>query len=464
MSDRVKRVDAKHRRLPPSYVPRVPGSAIERVTNALLAGEWKPPEVLRARQFEQLRGLLRFAAKYSPFHARRMQEAGLDPSQMQSLEDLRGLPPMTRSDLQGGFEEITCRRLPKGERFISEKATSGTSGVPVRVRMTNAYGVVWSAATLRNHVWSGVEGDWNVAGIRHLHASKGGVRDNPEGVSQPSWGGVIGRSFQTGPACAMHIGWDVEKQVAFLRRYEPRLLVSGSWNLTLLGDYLRDQGIELPGLHALHGMGEVVTDDMLARIENPFGAPLFDTYSCNEMGYIGSTCPAGHGFHVQDEIVLLEIVDADGAPCEPGRTGRVLVTGLTNFGFPLIRYELGDDAVAGPTEPCPCGRGLSRMGPIVGRTWYHFVATDGRRLSTHPASALIRATGHLRQYRVVQHERGRIEVLIVPDDGFGEEQQRNISEGLRAHLGQDMQVTFNLVDDIPLAASGKHTAFICDAT
>jgi phenylacetate-coenzyme A ligase PaaK-like adenylate-forming protein len=464
MSDRMKRVDAKCRRLPASYVSRVPGGVMEKVTNALLAGEWKPPELLRARQFEQLRGLLGFAERYSPFHARRMREAGFDPSQMQSLDDLRALPPMTRGGLQGGFDEITCRTLPRGERFISEKATSGTSGVPVRVRMTNAYGVVWSAITLRNHVWSGIEGGWNVAGIRHLHAKNGGARDKPEGAAQSSWGGAIGQSFKTGPACAMHIGWAVEKQAAFLRKHDPHLLVSGSWNLTLLGDYLQEQGMRLPSLHALHGMGEVVTDEMRARMESAFDAPFFDTYSCNEMGYISSTCPEGHGYHVHDETVVLEIVDEQGAPCAPGETGRVLVTGLTNFGFPLIRYELGDDAVAGPTEPCPCGRGLSRMGPIIGRTWRHFVATDGQRLSTHPASALIRAAGHLRQYRVVQHTREQIEVMIVPDEGFGQEQQQTISSGLRDHLGQDMQVTFSLVDEIPLAPSGKHTAFICDAT
>jgi phenylacetate-coenzyme A ligase PaaK-like adenylate-forming protein len=461
MEDRVRLVDGKHRCLPASYVPRVRGGTLEKLTNGLLAAEWLPPEVIRERQLDRLRRLLCHAAEHSPFHARRMAAAGFEPSRLKSLDDLQRLPSMTRRDVQSGFDDILSRRLPGRTVFIGEKATSGTSGVPVRVRVTNTHNTVWTAVTLRNYVWTGVAGDSRVAGIREL---EGEACDRPEGLDLPTWGGLLGRSFKTGRASALHIGMDLPTQTAFLRGCNPQMLLTASWNMTLLGDYIHRHGVRLPGLRVLHGMGDAVTDGMRERMEEAFGVPFFDTYSCSELGNIASMCPEGHGYHVHDEAVVIEVVDDQGSPCEAGHTGRLLVTCLSNCGFPMIRYALGDDIVAGPTEPCPCGRGLSRIGGIVGRVWHQFVTTEGQQISTHPASALIRGTGHLRQFQVVQHTRKHIEVLIVPDTGFGREQQDQIGNGLRAYLGGDLRVTFSVLDEIRLAASGKHTAFVCNAT
>jgi len=464
MSERVKLVDGKHRRMPASYVPRIRGSLLEKVTNALLAGEWQSPEDLRAQQVGRLRTLLCHVAEYSPFHAARMAAVGLVPAQVESLEDLRRLPPMTRSELQGGFSDILSRGLPGRDTFGSDITTSGSSGVPARVRTTNTYNMVWTALTLRNHVWSNVGGDWPIAVIRYLGGPQGEAAGRPAGITRPAWGGLISHVFNTGPSSSMYIGLDLAAQAAFLAKCDARMILSVSWNLVLLGDYMRDHGIRLPGLRLLHGMGEAVTDWMRERLADTFGVPFFDIYSCNELGYIASMCPDGHGYHVHDETVILEVVDDQDRPCAPGQMGRVLVTGLVNFGCPLIRYELGDDVVAGSNEPCPCGRGLSRIERIAGRTWYHLVTTDGRKLSSHPMSGMIRAAGHMRQFQVVQHTREHVEMLIVPDEGFGQEQQDHISNGLRAYLGEALRVTFSLQDEIARAPSGKQTAFICGTT
>jgi len=461
MNERVKLADKKCRCLPASYVPRRRGGMLETISNALLGGEWLSPEAIRKRQLALLRQLLCHAAKHSPFHAGRMAAAGFEPSRMESLDDMRRLPPMTRSELQGGFGDIQSRKLPRRTAFAGETKTSGSSGVPVRVRTTNIHNMVWAAVTLRNHVWSGVEGDWSAAGIREL---AGPVALESEGVTLPTWGGVVGQAFKTGPASALHIGMDMETQAAFLCRCDPQMLLSASWNMTILSDHVRDHGIHLPGLRMLHGMGEVVTDGMRARIEGAFGVPFFDTYSCNELGYIASMCPEGHGYHVHDEVVVLEIVDDQGAPCEPGRLGRVLVTGLTNYGMPLIRYEVGDDVIAGPDEPCPCGRGLSRIGRIVGRSVQHALTTDGRKLSVQPMVVVIEDTGHVRQFQIVQHSRMHVEVQIVPDEGFGAEQRDGIESGVRSYLGDALRVTFSIRDAIPLTASGKHKTFVGKAT
>jgi len=157
-------------------------------------------------------------------------------------------------------------------------------------------------------------------------------------------------------------------------------------------------------------------------------------------------------------------VDDEGAPREPGQLGRALVTGLTNYGMPLIRYEVGDDVIAAPSEPCPCGRGLSRIVEIAGRSIRSVVTTDGRKLSVQPVVIAVTGAGHLRQFRIVQHSRDHVEVWIVPDEGFGAEQQASIEADMRAYLGDALRVTFSIRNAIPLTASGKHKTFIGLAT
>jgi phenylacetate-coenzyme A ligase PaaK-like adenylate-forming protein len=463
MFERLKLVDRKHRRLPASYVPRAPGCMLANATNALLAEEWLAPEVIRERQFGRLRQLLCHAAEHSPFHAERMVAAGFDPSRMKSLEDMRVLPPMTRSDVQDRHDDILSRRLPVGTVFAGEISTSGSSGVPVRVRTTNVRNLVWAAASVRNHIWSGVEGSWHVAAIRGV-GDPTSPATRPAGLRMPHWGGLIGQSFRTGPVSMLHSGLDADVQAAFLVKHAPQMLLCATGVLLFLSDYLLDHGIRPPGLRVLHGMGQVVTHRMREKFEAAFGVPFFDIYSCNELGTIASDCPEGHGYHVHDDVVVLEVVDDEGAACEPGRRGRLLLTGLANYGMPLIRYELGDDVIAAPSEPCPCGRGLSRIVQIVGRSFTNVLATDGRKLAVYPMIAVVSEAGCLRQYRILQHSRDHLEIWVIPDEGFDAELQASIAADLRAYLGDALRVTFSIRDAIPLAASGKHTTFVANAT
>ncbi len=78
--------------------------------------------------------------------------------------------------------------------------------------------------------------------------------------------------------------------------------------------------------------------------------------------------------------------------------------------------------------------------------------------------AVLEGTPHMRQFRIVQHSREHIELLVVPDAGFGEQQQEHIGKGLRALLGDDLRLTFSMQTEIPCTASGKHTAYIGLAT
>ncbi len=102
-------------------------------------------------------------------------------------------------------------------------------------------------------------------------------------------------------------------------------------------------------------------------VETRTELPIFDVYAASELAApIAFECIAHQGFHVNDDYVKVEVVDDEGQPVEPGQTGQVLVTDLTNLAMPIIRYRIGDIATMS-TDPCPCGRSLSRLTWIEGR-------------------------------------------------------------------------------------------------
>src|SRR3546814_13116510 len=86
---------------------------------------------------------------------------------------------------------------------------------------------------------------------------------------------------------------------------------------------------------------------------------------CSSDLYLALQCPEHEHYHVQSEAVLLEVLDEEDRPCRPGEVGRVVVTPLTNFAMPMIRYAVGGLAAVG--APCPCGRGLPVLTRILGR-------------------------------------------------------------------------------------------------
>jgi phenylacetate-CoA ligase len=87
---------------------------------------------------------------------------------------------------------------------------------------------------------------------------------------------------------------------------------------------------------------------------------MFDEYGGGEFSGITEACEARTGQHVAAESYIVEVLK-DGRPVQPGEVGEMVITDLNSFSVPLIRYRVGDYAVAMDDTPCGCGRGLPRI-------------------------------------------------------------------------------------------------------
>lgn len=433
----------------PSFLD--PATALGPLLDRLDASQWASPAALAEARRPRLLALLRHAVDQVPFHRRLADPAKtlqLDPAEFD-----RGwveLPLMTKLDLRAESRNLMARKIPPSQLPVTQVQTSGSTGIAVEVLTTAATRLAWNALTLREHRW------WRRDAMRRLGVTRylAPERRRPEGTDMPSWGNPVARLGPTGPASVIHIGYPVQKLVAWLQRFDPAVLLTYPSVLAELLDAVAGKPAALTEVRL---MAEPLDPALERRVRQQWDIPCSDVYSANEVGVIAFRCPDHGRLHVQEENLLVEILDTAGAPCAIGETGRVVVTDLNNLAEPLIRYELGDLATVG--APCACGRGLAVIDRVHGRVRNLAVAPDGSRFWP-VALGRIWAVRAVRQAQYVQVARDRIELRVVVDRALSDDERGQVATKAREALGHPYEIEVREVAAIERGPTGKFEEFV----
>jgi phenylacetate-CoA ligase len=198
---------------------------------------------------------------------------------------------------------------------------------------------------------------------------------------------------------------------------------------------------------------ERLYDDQRETIQRVFGCPVGNGYGGRDAGFIAHECPSG-GMHIAAEDIVVETVDASGAPVAAGEAGEIVVTNLATGDFPFIRYRTGDIGVL-DQRVCACGRGLPLLKEVQGRVTDFVVASDGTIMHGLALIYVIRDLPGIETFRIVQESIMRTRVLVVPGPGFEGAISERIEAGLKQRLGGRVEVSVEFVDSLPREASGK---------
>ncbi len=423
----------------------------------LQQSEWLPLEALRAQQMRQLALLAQHAFAHSPWWRRTLDQAGIGPATPWSMEVLRSLPTLTRTDLQDHGDAIACTSIPKEHGRVGVTRTSGSSGTPVAVRKTELSLLFWRAITLRDHLWHRRDLSTKSALIRYLPDDAEAA--SPTGRTASSWGPPTHDVFRTGPACLMSIQTPAAQQAAWLVAERPRYLLIYPSGLSDLLDLWEAEGTRPEGLVQVRTVSEAVPETLRQRCQDVLGATLVDCYSSQEVGYIALQCPDHPHYHLQSESCVTEILRDDGTPCGPGEIGKVVVTPLHNLAMPLFRYEIGDMAEVG--APCPCGRGLPVVTRIVGRIRGMLRHPDGSRSWPVFGGQHFRTVAPVRQWRVVQTAIDHVDVEIVPERPLTDTERQALAAHARKHAGWTHGLAIvERTEPIPRTKGGKYPDFV----
>jgi len=240
----------------------------------------------------------------------------------------------------------------------------------------------------------------------------------------------------------------------------PDYLLTYPTNLHALACYFQAEGIELPGLKQIQTISEILYDETRSLCQKVFSVPVIDAYSTRETGYIALQCPEHEHYHIQSEVVLVEVLNEQGISCAPGEIGRVVITPLHNFAMPLIRYEIGDYAEVGDT--CPCGRGLPVIRRILGRTRNMLTLPTGDKIC--PRLDILKYTEitgvNIRQAQLMQQAIDKIEMRLVSDETLTLDQEQKLRQFIQKTLGHPYHMTLTYHQQLPRNQAGKFEEFI----
>lgn len=280
-------------------------------------------------------------------------------------------------------------------------------------------------------------------------------------VSHCRIGGAITQlMYKNGPACALSIHSPIKEQANWLMKENPDYLLTYPTNLHALACYFQAEGIQLPGLKQIQTISEILDDETRSLCQKVFSVPVINAYSTRETGYIALQCPEHEHYHIQSEVVLVEVLNEQGISCAPGEIGRVVITPLHNFAMPLIRYEIGDYAEVGDT--CPCGRGLPVIRRILGRTRNMLTLPTGDKIC--PRLDILKYTEitgvNIRQAQLMQQAIDKIEMRLVSDETLTLDQEQKLRQFIQKTLGHPYHMTLTYHQQLPRNLAGKYEEFI----
>jgi phenylacetate-CoA ligase len=321
-----------------------------------------PPEVIEHRQLARLRARAH-DVRDVPFFKRRWAEAGFEPEDLETLEDLWKAPFYTVDDIRKSIEEhppygdyqgVTpelARREPM--RVYMSGGTTGKSRPTFYTAWDREVQAVMNARFL--YMQGLRPGD--VVLNSWAYGLHNGAFCFDEAVYD--WLNCVVITTSTGNVTSS------ERQVELAVQYGASAILTTGDYLLRLADVARELGYDPARDLKLRALSNIGDADVLSAT---FGIEYFKTYGFHEVGNVAVECPAHNGLHIFEDAFIIQIVDPEtGERVPDGQLGSVCLTEFCKTGSPQFRYNIMDLSFLYPPGQCECGSWLRRMGPFAGR-------------------------------------------------------------------------------------------------
>ena len=292
-----------------------------------------------------------------PFYRKKLDEAGIKPEDIKSVDDIKRLPFTTKTDLRDNYP-YGLFAVPR-EELIRIHASSGTTGNPTVVGYTRHDIDVWADGAARALAAAGcTTSDF-------VHVSYG------YGLFTGGLGLHYGAE-KLGAAVIPVSSGNTQRQVQILKDFGSNFLCCTPSYAAYIGETCRDMGIDTKEIALRGGIfgAEAWSEGMRENIEKLLNINAYDIYGLSEIAGPGVSyeCPEKNGLHVCEDYFYPEIINPETGEVLPdGEYGELVFTCIGKEALPLIRYRTRDICALNH-EKCACGRTLVRMAKPHGRT------------------------------------------------------------------------------------------------
>jgi phenylacetate-CoA ligase len=410
---------------------------------------------LQTIKAERLANILKHASSQIPFY-----RAISFPKDGLSLTDF---PILTKYDLRTRYQDLMTEKLRLQYQRMADKGpgyswilvkSGGSTGIPSIVihdkefrdrgragRLYSQYLCGFPIATPYFRLWGSME---------EINQMKGSV-------SQALSGFLTGQTLLN--AFKMR-DQDIKRYIKIINSSSVKHMMAYADAAYQMAKYILRTREKVKPLKSIMACAATVTDDIRQTLKAVFQARVHNKYGSRECADMACECEAG-GLHIYNNNVVLEVVGPDGSPLEAGQTGRILVTLLFNYSFPLIRYEIGDLGSLSARQ-CPCGRPFPLLESLEGRSIEFLKDNNGGYVTPVYIIHLIGVVhnpGYIRRFQLVQTSLLDFELQMevepdTPEPGLNDTIDK-IERDLKAVLGEQSRIITRRVAEIPAAPSGK---------
>lgn len=412
---------------------------VERVTNL-------SPEDIEIRQASYLYDLMSYFSKKSFSFSKRLRGNIGNFSKNSKLSELLTMvQPEDKYYFQKISKECKDSKVPKHHLPTHWAATSGSTGVPLKVQCTAITRAIGMAMVPWTHLRSGTQFSWKMASVKPTNCTQS---------EETSWDPASSLLFEVGPMLSISSSEDVFAQLDKLERFQPDVLIVFP---SVLKEYacLWDKGVRKPlKLKAIRTMGETLCDGTRKAAMELTGAKILDTYSSSEVGRIATQVSPNGSYVVNTYSLIVEVLNDKGARCLPGEIGKVVITDLFNYATPLIRYDIGDWAIPSDTHH-------HKLLEVKGRSRNMITLPDGRRVWPLVGYREFSEIVPTRQFHIEQVEPDCLKARFFVDFFPNAEQKGKIKEIIREHLGFPFRIEdFYQMEPLPKGTNGKMEDFV----
>lgn len=404
-------------------------------------------------QKKKLYDIIVFSFKHVPYY----RDLGFkleDFKEETIFEDIKKLPILTKDIIRREGE----RMFPDVELhdWVFDNVSGGTTGEPVRFRHSGKFFAMEQGAKLLFDEWAG----------REIGGSQirlwGSERDIVSG--KKDWMNKIYRWLRNEKFLNTFVmsNETIEDYIKIINSTKPEMILAYVQSIQEIARYAEIKKIPMFSPKSIMTSAGTLDAALIADIQRVFDCPVLNRYGSREMGDMACSCDKNEGLHINVFTTYIEVLNSNRHPCQIDEEGELIVSLLSDYSMPIIRYAIGDRGILS-SHICSCGRGLPVLKGVTGRVIDFFKTSNGSIVYGDYFTHLFYQSKNVKQFQVIQDRIDHILVKIVFFDSSNVESDfylEKVSE-IKKAMGVNVKVDFEVVSDIPVSNSGKRIYTIC---